>query len=360
MKTLFTMDIKNYDNADTRFLRPSARAVIGGKDGKLALVYSKKMKYYKFPGGGIEAGEDGKRALVREVKEETGLAVKPETIEEYGTVIRLQRSNRQEHTVFEQRNEYYTCETEGLPREQNLDDYEKEAEFVLRFVSAGEAAAANKACRGLDDFDLVMIERDTKVLELLLGTESYPSVPMAEFLLREAAHFNPGAWETHSRYVAESAGKIAAACPGMDRDRAYVCGLLHDIGRRFGTGHLAHVYDGYHYLMDLGYSGAARVALSHSFHLKGINDYIGKFDISPAAQEELEQLLSGMEYDDYDLLIQLSDSVATGEGIVPLEVRMNDVKSRYGSYPREKWERNLELREYFEKKMGKDLYEVIV
>lgn len=310
MKTLLVMDIKNYSETDKHFSRPSARAIIAGKDGKLALVYSKKMKYYKFPGGGMEEEEEREAALVREVKEETGLIVIPETIKEYGCVLRMQRSDKQEHTIFEQKNYYYTCRTKETVQEQNLDEYEKEAEFVLRFVSAEEAAAANKACRGLNDFDLVMIERDTKVLELLCGKDSEPSVPMAEFLLREAARFNPGAWERHSHYVAESAGKIAAACPGMDSDRAYVYGLLHDIPRQ--------------------------------------------------AQEELKVLLERMEYDDYDLLIQLSDSVAAAEGIVPLEERMNDVKRRYGSYPQEKWDRNVELRGYFEGKMGRDLYEVIL
>lgn len=310
MKTLLVMDIKNYSETDKHFSRPSARAIIAGKDGKLALVYSEKMKYYKFPGGGMEEEEEREAALVREVKEETGLIVIPETIKEYGCVLRMQRSDKQEHTIFEQKNYYYTCRTKETVQEQNLDEYEKEAEFVLRFVSAEEAAAANKACRGLNDFDLVMIERDTKVLELLCGKDSEPSVPMAEFLLREAARFNPGAWERHSHYVAESAGKIAAACPGMDSDRAYVYGLLHDIPRQ--------------------------------------------------AQEELKVLLERMEYDDYDLLIQLSDSVAAAEGIVPLEERMNDVKRRYGSYPQEKWDRNVELRGYFEGKMGRDLYEVIL
>lgn len=310
MKTLLVMDIKNYSETDKHFSRPSARAIIAGKDGKLALVYSEKMKYYKFPGGGMEEEEEREAALVREVKEETGLIVIPETIKEYGCVLRMQRSDKQEHTIFEQKNYYYTCRTKETVQEQNLDEYEKEAEFVLRFVSAEEAAAANKACRGLNDFDLVMIERDTKVLELLCGKDSEPSVPMAEFLLREAVRFNPGAWERHSHYVAESAGKIAAACPGMDSDRAYVYGLLHDIPRQ--------------------------------------------------AQEELKVLLERMEYDDYDLLIQLSDSVAAAEGIVPLEERMNDVKRRYGSYPQEKWDRNVELRGYFEGKMGRDLYEVVL
>ena len=38
---------------------------------------------------------------------------------------------------------------------------------------------------------------------------------------------------------------------------------------------------------------------------------------------------------------------------------MEDVKKRYGSYPQEKWEFNIRLKEYFEKKTGKDIYEVV-
>lgn len=36
--------------------------------------------------------------------------------------------------------------------------------------------------------------------------------------------------------------------------------------------------------------------------------------------------------------------------------RMSDVKRRYGSYDPEKWQTNLDLKDYFEKKMGMDLY----
>ncbi|MCC8152278.1 MAG: helix-turn-helix domain-containing protein [Lachnospiraceae bacterium] len=40
---------------------------------------------------------------------------------------------------------------------------------------------------------------------------------------------------------------IVAQCiakqTGMDADRAYIVGLLHDIGRRFGKRHLGHPYE---------------------------------------------------------------------------------------------------------------------
>ena len=136
--------------------------------------------------------------------------------------------------------------------------------------------------------------------------------------------------------------------------------MLHDIGRSYGVTYLAHVYDGYRYLMELGWERAARVALSHTFNLRQMEDYIGKFDLEDEDQKMLEELLGNMEYDEYDYLIQLCDAIATAEGIVPLNERMNDVKSRYGYYPQEKWDRNIALKEYFEKKMGKPLYEVVM
>lgn len=186
-----------------------------------------------------------------------------------------------------------------------------------------------------------------------------PSVCTAESLLQNAAECNPGPWEQHSRYVAESAKKIADKCPDLDSEKAYVYGLLHDIGRKFGVTCLAHVYDGYHYLMAMGYKNAARIALSHSFNLKDIHDYIGKFDIDESAQEELCVLLAEMEFNDYDYLIQLCDAIAKADGIVSLEERMNDVKNRYGYYPQKKWDRNIWLKEYFEEKMHEELYKVV-
>lgn len=62
--------------------------------------------------------------------------------------------------------------------------------------------------------------------------------------------------------------------------------------------------------------------------------------------------------DEYDRLIQLCDSLAGAEGVLNMEERMEDVKRRYGSYPQEKWDRNLELKKYFEAKMGKDIYSI--
>lgn len=167
MKQLFTIDLKDYDGCNEVFSRPSARGVILTKDGKIALVYSQRDKYYKFPGGGIKESEDKVTALIREVSEEVGLKVIPDSIKEFGSVLRRQKSNRSVGIIFEQENFYYFCEVSGEVGKQHLDDYEAEAGFELRVVSLDEAIEVNKAFTCDDNFDQVMIEREKRVLELI-------------------------------------------------------------------------------------------------------------------------------------------------------------------------------------------------
>ena len=186
-----------------------------------------------------------------------------------------------------------------------------------------------------------------------------PARQEAEALLAEAERCNPGPWGAHSRVAARCAEAIAAACPELNGEKAYILALLHDIGRKFGTGHLRHVWDGYTYLTALGYDEAARICLTHSFHDLSLRSYIGRFDLAPEEQRALTQALSRTVLDDYDRLCQLCDALASAEGVVDVEVRMADVKRRYGSYPQEKWDANLALKAYFEKKAGRSIADLL-
>lgn len=166
MRRLFEIDLRDYKDTDVVFRRPSARAVIIKGD-KLALVYSRKEKYYKFPGGGIHDDEDKREALIREVREETGLVVIPESIREYGSVLRRQKNDRAEDMIFEQENYYYCCDVEDKAGYQELDDYENEAGFELRMVDIDEAIAVNAAYKSDVFFNEVMISREKRVLEMI-------------------------------------------------------------------------------------------------------------------------------------------------------------------------------------------------
>ena len=70
MKQLFTMDLKNYNPNGKKFYRPSVRGIIFNDDGDIAMIYSQKYHFYKFPGGGIEGNETHLETLVREIREE--------------------------------------------------------------------------------------------------------------------------------------------------------------------------------------------------------------------------------------------------------------------------------------------------
>lgn len=188
----------------------------------------------------------------------------------------------------------------------------------------------------------------------------YPIREEAEKILKEAGQCNPGPWEDHSRVAAQCAEKIARACGEMDTEKAYVLGLLHDIGRKFGARHLGHVYDGWKYMLALGYDEAARICLTHSFHEGKLENYIGKFDIAEQETEEIRQALGGIIFDEYDLLIQLCDSLAAAEGVADMQERMLDIKRRYGDYPQSKRDKNMELKEYFERKAGNDIYKIVM
>ena len=166
MKRLFTMDMKDYDLSFSRFIRPTLRAVIICCN-KVAMVYSKKFDYYKFPGGGIENTEDKMSALKREVLEETGLSVIDDSINELGSVLRIQTSRFAENEIFEQENFYYFCRVNSNISSQSLDQYESDEGFTLEFVTAEHAISVNRF-NDHSDYDKYLIEREARVLEYLL------------------------------------------------------------------------------------------------------------------------------------------------------------------------------------------------
>lgn len=183
-----------------------------------------------------------------------------------------------------------------------------------------------------------------------------PTVEQAEALLKDAEQCNPGPWADHSRIVARCAREIAAHCSKMNPDKAYILGLLHDIGRKFGKRQLGHVSDGYRYMLSLGYDEAARICLTHSFSGASTDEYIGLFDTTPEELDIIQVGLKNAKQDDYDRLIKLCDSIAGSRGVLDMKERVEDVKSRYGSYPQALLELNISSQAYFEKQMGENLY----
>ncbi len=188
-----------------------------------------------------------------------------------------------------------------------------------------------------------------------------PTLEEARRLMAEAERRNPGPWVQHSIFVAQAAELIAARHPLLDPASAYICGLLHDIGRREGVTDLRHTLDGYTFLIDLGFEDAARICLTHSFPVAAIQAGSGKWDCSQAEYRFVEEFLAGVAYTPYDRLVQLCDSIALPGGYCLLEKRLVDVALRRGvnDYTVRKWQAFFQIQQEFEQVIGCSVYSLL-
>jgi len=193
-----------------------------------------------------------------------------------------------------------------------------------------------------------------------MGYNPLPSKDEAERILEDALKQNPGKWGDHSRVAARAAETIAWKC-GLDADRAYVSGLLHDIGRYEGVRGLHHIIAGYYLMKEKGYDQIAEICLSHSFPYQDLRAFGGgNIDCDEHELKTITAFLSDHIYNDYDRLLQLCDSMGSAEGVCLIDVRLLDVARRYGSddFTLKKWESILALKKYFDGLCGMNVYDL--
>lgn len=89
MKILAIFDAKDYQDTVGVCEKYSVRGIVV-RDGKIVMQRSRDGEY-KIPGGGMEASEDHMQALIRELREETGLVVIEGTTTELGEIVEIRR-----------------------------------------------------------------------------------------------------------------------------------------------------------------------------------------------------------------------------------------------------------------------------
>lgn len=171
MRRLFTIDTQDYHLGGTIVSRPSVRGIIIREE-RLAMIHSRQYNYYKFPGGGMEPGENPLDTLIREVREESGLCVLRDTVRPFGYVHRIQKGYPED--VFVQDNYYYLCQAAPTMVSQQLDAYEQEEGFTLAWVRPSTVLQTNRntlhTMTREEGFQWnIVLQRECRVIEQLLA-----------------------------------------------------------------------------------------------------------------------------------------------------------------------------------------------
>jgi len=141
MKQILIMDEHNYDPSLPEICRTAVRGIIF-VDGKLLLIQS-DFGEVKFPGGGKEGAENDRETLIREVLEETGFHVIPESVKEFGEVVE-KRLSVHEPMIWHQINRYYFCEIDALQEECHYTENEIKHGFRQVWFTLDEAISINE------------------------------------------------------------------------------------------------------------------------------------------------------------------------------------------------------------------------
>ncbi len=144
MPLLTTIYRTNGVNIQGRIVhRTAVRAVIQ-RGQSLLMIFSANVGDYKFPGGGVDAGESHAEALRREVREECGVELSY-IGKEIGAVVEYDFDTQTGYDTFKMTSHYYRCNAADGFGAQSLDDYERDLGFKPVWISIEEAIQANQS-----------------------------------------------------------------------------------------------------------------------------------------------------------------------------------------------------------------------
>ena len=101
------------DVSKARQLRPSVAAIVTNADGHVLLQRRSDNGLWGLPGGGVEIGESVSTAIVREVREETGLTVQIERLVGVYSNPRFQVVRYADGNVVHYINTLFACRVVG-------------------------------------------------------------------------------------------------------------------------------------------------------------------------------------------------------------------------------------------------------
>ena len=173
MERIITLDAKNYDPALPELKRAAVRGIIF-IDGKILMVED-SFDEVKLPGGGMEKGENEQETLIREVAEETGYTVIPQSISPFGEVYE-RRLSLHEPMIWSHTSRIYFCSVEGKPSACDYTPNEKKYGFRPVMLTVDEAIEKNRRMMEHEG-EKAWNQREYKTLMLLKAyLEQHPEI----------------------------------------------------------------------------------------------------------------------------------------------------------------------------------------
>ena len=142
MQILLTLDKKDYEEGMPVFEKYSTRGVII-RDGKIATQHGSAGDY-KILGGGVEPGEKLEDALIREVGEESGLIVIPESIRPIGEIVERRRDLFEKNKIYVCHSCFFFCDAKEEMTQTHMTESEIEKGFHLEWATAQEIINGNE------------------------------------------------------------------------------------------------------------------------------------------------------------------------------------------------------------------------
>lgn len=157
-------DIKNKNI----FKRTTARGIIIQNE-EILLIYTKRYDDYSFPGGGVDAHEDLRQGLLRELAEETG-ATNVEIVEEFGAIEEFRPVHYPEYDLMHQTSYYYVCKADCNLGQASPEDYELINGSEPVWVNIKEALSHNQNVIANSPQGMgFSIQRETFMLERIVS-----------------------------------------------------------------------------------------------------------------------------------------------------------------------------------------------
>ena len=114
------------------------------------------------------------------------------------------------------------------------------------------------------------------------------------------------------------------------------------------------------FLMSKGFPDAARICMTHTHSSKG------EWDCTKEEYNFVQNFFNGIQFDEYDLLIQLCDAIALPSGFCLIEKRMVEAGIRNEEkilnvieYMLDVWKMVLKIKKRFDEKIGCSIYTLL-